>query len=104
MVTTEKGKKENSIKSIFLIFKVLLVSTAFVLLFVIGDYGLYQIYVLDKKQKSVKKSIRELAMEKDSLIIKKEKLEHYIEFIEKIARERYRMAKKGEKVFRVIEK
>ncbi len=104
MVTTEKGKKENSIRSIFLVFKVLLFVTAFILFFVIGDYGLYQIYVLDKNKKSVEKSIYELQMQKDSLIINKESLEHDIEFIEKIARERYRMAKKGEKVFRVIEK
>ena len=104
MVATEKGKKENSIRSIWLIFKVLLFATAFVLFFVIGDYGLYQIYVLYKNQKSTEKSIRELQLQKDSLIVNKEKLEHDIEYIEKIARERYRMAKKGEKVFRVIEK
>lgn len=104
MVATEKGKKENSIRSIWLIFKVLLFATAFVLFFVIGDYGLYQIYVLNKNQKSTETSIRELQLQKDSLIVNKEKLEHDIEYIEKIARERYRMAKKGEKVFRVIEK
>jgi cell division protein FtsB len=104
MVTTEKGKKENSIRSIWLVFKVLLFATAFVIFFVIGDYGLYQIWVLNKKQKSAENSIRNLQVQKDSLIVKKENLEHDIEYIEKIARERYRMAKKGEKVFRVIEK
>ena len=104
MVATEKGEKEKSIKSLFKVFKVLLGTALFLLIFVIGDYGLYQIYILDKNTKSVEKSIYDLQMQKDSLIIKNEKLEHDIEFIEKIARERYRMAKKGEKVFRVIEK
>jgi len=32
------------------------------------------------------------------------RLETDMEYIEKLARERYRMAKKGEKVFRVIER
>jgi len=103
MVATEKGKKERSIKSLFQVFKVLFGTTLFLLIFVLGDYGLYQIYVLDKSTKSVEQSIHDLQMQKDSLIIKQEKLEHDIEFIEQIARERYRMAKKGEKVFRVIE-
>ena len=104
MVATEKGRRERSIKSLFQVFKVLLGTTLFLLIFVLGDYGLYQIYVLDKSTNSVEKSIHDLQMQKDSLLINKEKLEHDIEFIEKIARERYRMAKKGEKVFRVIEK
>ena len=104
MVATEKGRKENSIRSIWLVFKVLLFATAFVLFFVIGDYGLYQIYVLNKDKQSAENDIRNLHNQKDSLIVVKENLEHDIEYIEKIARERYRMAKKGEKVFRVIEK
>ncbi|MBN2281554.1 MAG: septum formation initiator family protein [Candidatus Marinimicrobia bacterium] len=104
MVATEKGKKEKSIQSLFRVFKMLLGTTLFLLIFVLGDYGLYQIYVLDKNTKSVEKSIHDLQAEKDSLIINREKLKNDIAFIEKIAREKYRMAKKGEKVFRVIEK
>ena len=37
-------------------------------------------------------------------MIEKTRLESDLQYIEKLAREKYRMAKKGEKVFRVIEK
>ena len=104
MVATEKGKKENSIRYLFRTFQILFFTTAFILIFVIGDYGLYQIYVLNKNTQETEQSIRELQVRRDSLIVQKEKLEKDIEYIEQIARERYRMAKKGEKVFRVIGK
>ncbi|MFP4546661.1 MAG: FtsB family cell division protein [Fidelibacterota bacterium] len=104
MVATEKGRKENSIRYLLRVFLILFWTTLFILIFVIGDYGLYQIYVLNKNKTKVEQSIRDLQSQKDSLIVQKEDLENDLEYIEKIARERYRMAKKGEKVFRVIEK
>tara|TARA_B100000700_G_scaffold330500_1_gene457050 strand:- start:10152 stop:10271 length:120 start_codon:yes stop_codon:yes gene_type:complete len=36
-------------------------------------------------------------------MIEKERLENDLEYIEQLARERHRMAKPGEKVFRVVE-
>lgn len=104
MVATEKGRKENSIRYLLRVFLILFWTTLFILIFVIGDYGLYQIYALNKNKTKVEQSIRDLQSQKDSLIVQKEDLENDLEYIEKIARERYRMAKKGEKVFRVIEK
>jgi len=104
MVTTEKGRKENSIRNLLRVFITLFMATLFILIFVIGDYGLYQIYVLNKDKDQTEQSIRDLMRQKDSLIVQKENLEHDLEYIKRIARERYRMAKKGEKVFRVIEK
>ena len=59
---------------------------------------------MDNKINNIDDSINGLQTEKDSLIATNEKLQHDIEYIEKIARERYRMVKKGEKVFRVIKK
>ncbi len=100
---TEKGKQERSIRSLLRILVMLTLATLFVLGLVLGDYGLYQIYVLSKNKKAVEASIGELKETRDSLLVKQEKLENDIKYIEKIARERYRMAKKGEKVFRVIE-
>ena len=100
---TEKGKQERSIRSLLRILVMLTLATLFVLGLVLGDYGLYQIYVLSKNKKAVEASIGELKETRDSLLVKQEKLANDIKYIEKIARERYRMAKKGEKVFRVIE-
>lgn len=77
--------------------------TVFLVFFVIGDYGLYQIYLLHKRRKQVGVHIEQLRAEQDSLLAQRKRLENDLEYIEKLARERYRMAKRGEQVFRVIE-
>ncbi|HPD25470.1 MAG TPA: septum formation initiator family protein [Candidatus Marinimicrobia bacterium] len=78
--------------------------TLFIIIFVIGDYGLYQIYLLNKQKKQIENHLVELQYTQDSLLTEKTRLESDLQYIEKLAREKYRMAKKGEKVFRVIEK
>ena len=78
--------------------------TLFIIIFVIGDYGLYQIYLLNKQKEQIENHLVELQYTQDSLLIEKTRLESDLQYIEKLAREKYRMAKKGEKVFRVIEK
>ena len=40
--------------------------------------------------------------EKEELVLEKHRLENDLDYIEKLAREKYRMAKPGEKVFKVI--
>ena len=76
----------------------------FLVFFVIGDYGLYQIYLLHKQKTQVEEHIDRLKAEQDTLIMERTRLESDLKFIEKLAREKYRMARKGEKVFRVIER
>ncbi len=78
--------------------------TIFIIFFVIGDYGLYQVYQIHKQRKALENNLVELKAEQDSLLQEKNRLEKDLTYIEKLARERYRMAKKGEKVFRVIER
>jgi len=41
---------------------------------------------------------------RETLIVEKNRLENDLEYIEKLAREKYRMAKPGEKVFKVVPK
>ena len=41
--------------------------------------------------------------EREALISEKHRLENDMKYIEKLAREKYRMAKPGEKVFKVID-
>ena len=41
--------------------------------------------------------------EREELISEKHRLENDMKYIEKLAREKYRMAKPGEKVFKVID-
>ncbi len=53
-------------------------------------------------RKSTLKRIEELKIEKQVLADEKQRLETDLKYIESIAREKYRMAKTGEKVFKVI--
>ena len=74
------------------------------MVFVLSDHGLYQLWQLKKEQSIIEDHIRELEQNNAELVAERDRLKHDMEYIEKLARERYRMAKKGEKVFRVIPK
>ena len=79
----------------------LIVFTLFII-FIFGDHGLFQLYKLRKEREMVQKHISELRKEREKLITEKNRLNNNLEYIEKLARERYRMAKPGEQVFKVI--
>jgi len=92
------------ISNLYWILGLLCAVTLFIIVFVIGDYGLYQVHLLKKQKTQIENHLVDLKAEQDSLLAEKVRLESDLQYIEKLARERYRMAKKGEKVFRVIEK
>ena len=73
-----------------------------IIIFLIGDRGLYQLYKIKTQRKITQKRIEELKTERDLLENEKNRLETDLDYIERLAREKYRMAKKGEKVFKVI--
>lgn len=100
------GNKGGSgyLRNLYWILGVLCGITLFIIVFVIGDYGLYQVYLLNKQKSRIENHLVELKAQQDSLLTEKGRLEGDLQYIEKLAREKYRMAKKGEKVFRVIEK
>ena len=55
-------------------------------------------------QKEIQKKIESFREERELLIEEKNRLENDLKYIEKLAREKYKMAKPGEKVFKVIDK
>ena len=77
---------------------------ALLIIFFFGNHGLYQLYGLKKERAKIQTRINELREEKLQLEDEKIKLKTDYQYIEELAREKYRMAKKGEKVFKVIEK
>ena len=77
---------------------------ALLIIFFFGDHGLYQLYSLKKERAEIQAKINALREEKVALEGEKTKLQTDYKYIEELAREKYRMAKKGEKVFKVIEK
>jgi len=74
----------------------------FIMVFVLSDHGLYELWKLKKQQSTIEHNISSLESKNADLMVERDKLRDDMEYIEKLAREKYRMAKKGEKVFRVI--
>ena len=74
------------------------------IIFLFGNHGLYQLYILKKERGNIQDKINLLREEKMALENEKTKLQTDYKHIEEIAREKYRMSKKGERVFKVIEK
>ena len=73
------------------------------IIFFFGDHGVYQLYTLKKERAQIQNQIDNLRKEKIELENEKIKLQTDYKYIEELAREKYRMAKKGEKVFKVID-
>ena len=72
------------------------------IIFIFGDHGLLQLHKLKRERSKIKNHISELRKDREGLIKEKYRLENDLKYIEKLAREKYRMAKPGEKVFKVI--
>ena len=103
MITNNYLRKKK--KTVF--YKRILISMFFILgliLFVFNDMGLIKYFQLKKQNQRLIDDINSVRNERKELSIKIGKLESDLEYIEKIAREEFRMAKQGEKVFRVIHK
>jgi len=102
-------KKKQSLTSIELQKKVIrgiltIGALTLLIIFLFGNHGLYQLYILKKERNSIQEKINLLREKKIALEDEKTKLQTDNKHIEEIARERYRMSKKGERVFKVIEK
>ena len=74
------------------------------IIFFFGDHGLYQLYLLRSERSEIQATITAIREQKQTLEEEKNKLTTDSKYIEQLARERFRMAKKGEKVFKVIER
>ena len=83
---------------------ILLFVAALLIIFVFGDHGLFQLYKLKKERAEIQLYISQLRKDRETLSNEKDRLENDFKYIEKLAREKYRMAKPGEKVFKVLPK
>ena len=96
--TNRSDVQRRIIKTILLIGAISLL-----IIFFLGDHGLYQLYTLKKERAQIQNQINILRKEKIELENEKIRLQSDYKYIEELAREKYRMAKKGEKVFKVID-
>ena len=73
------------------------------IVFIFGDHGLLKLYKIKNERKLIQKKIASLREEREKLKTEKIKIENDLSYIEKIAREKYKMVKPGEKIFKVID-
>ena len=81
---------------------IFLLCITLLILFIFGDHGLLQLYKLKRDRAKVQAQIAQLRKERERVMVEKNQLENDIQYLEKLARERYRMVKPGEKVYKVI--
>ena len=82
---------------------VFLIGLSLVIVFVFGDHGLLKLYKIKNERKLIQIKIANLRAERETLKNEKNKIENDLNYIEKIAREKYKMVKPGEKIFKVID-
>ena len=82
---------------------VFLICFSLVIVFIFGDHGLLKLYKIKNERQMVQKKITLLREEREKLKAEKIKIENDLSYIEKIAREKYKMVKPGEKIFKVID-
>lgn len=70
----------------------------------LGKHNLYQFYRLKQKEKALRAEIEAGEREMQRLFVEIDKLKSDSSYIEKIAREEYKMGKDGERIFIVKEK
>ena len=83
---------------------VLLICLSLIIVFIFGDHGLLKLYKIKTQRKTIQTHIAQLRNEREKAKDKKNKIENDINYIEKIAREKYKMVKQGEKIFKVVRK
>ena len=70
------------------------------IIFFFGDHGLYQLYLLRSERSEIQATITALREKKQTLEAEKNKLTTDSKYIEQLARERFRMAKRVKKYLR----
>ncbi|MFQ5822693.1 MAG: septum formation initiator family protein [bacterium] len=69
-----------------------------------GEYNIYKFLKLKQKHKELFSEVKDFELEKKELSEQIEKLNTDLAYIEKIAREEYKMGKQGEKIYIIKEK
>ena len=83
---------------------VLLTCLCLLIVFIFGAHGLLKLYKIKSQRKTIQTHIAQLRDEREKAKEKKNKIENDINYIEKMAREKYKMVKPGEKIFKVVPK
>ena len=81
-----------------------IIGISLIIIFIFGNHGVIELYQLTKKRQQIQEEIVILRQQKINLEKEKSLLKNDKKHIEKLAREKYRMARPSERIFKVIEK
>ena len=82
---------------------VFLICFSLIIVFIFGDHGLLKLYKIKNERQLIQMKIISLRDEREKLKVEKIKIENDLSYIEKIAREKYKMVKPGEKIFKIVD-
>ena len=82
---------------------IFLICFSLIIVFIFGDHGLLKLYKIKNERQIIQNKIASLRLEREALKDEKIKIENDLDYIEKIAREKYKMVRPGEKIFKVID-
>ena len=94
----KKSKKNRILKGVSI-----LIFSTLIIIFFLGDHGVYQLIKKNREREKTLNLIAKLRIKKESLEKEKYNLENNDDYLIKLAREKYRMVLPGEKMFKVIE-
>jgi len=92
-------KRKKRLKQVLILLAICIT----VMFFASGSRGTIQLVRFMKQKQDLEQEIQQLEQEKKALEIEKDKIENDPEYIEKIAREKYKMKKKDEQVYQIVE-
>jgi len=92
-------KKKNRTKKYFIILLITLCS----IIIIANDFGLMQLIKLKQTKYQLQNNIHTLVEQQTKLNEEIVKLKTDIDYIERIAREKFMMAEPGEKIFKVVD-
>jgi cell division protein FtsB len=92
----KKQKTSNILKYTYSIFILIAI-----LVLIFNEFGAYKLYSLNARKQKLDNELSSLYKQQDQLREENLRLEIDLEYIEKIAREKYMMVKDNEKVYRI---
>ena len=97
----KRRKNKNNFKSkIYFIMAIFLIGSIYI---ITNDLGLSKLIEIKREKLKIEKNIHQLTKQQIKLNNEITNLKTNKEYIEKIAREKFMMAKPGEKVFKVVQ-
>ncbi len=100
--TSRKKQRPSTRISVKALILTLLGLATIYFLFLAGSHNVIRYYRQKSQKETLLKNIDSLKAQKTKLKIESQRLKNDLDYIEKIAREKYNMKKKDEKVYKII--